>query len=44
MNESNSMKTQNLNAIPMNGQTKFRLNEIYKIRDYFYFEIQGKRQ
>ena len=43
MNESYSIKTQNLNAVPMNDQTKFRLNEIYKIKDYFYSEIQERK-
>ena len=38
MNKCNSI--QNLNAISMNDQTKFRLNEINKIKDYFNSEIQ----
>ena len=40
MNESNSIETYNLTVIPMNDQTKFRLNEINKIRDYFNSEMQ----
>ena len=43
MNKSDSIETQNLNAIPMNDQAKFRLNEIDKIRYYFYSEIQERR-
>ena len=43
MSESNSIETQNLNAIPINDQTKFWLNEINKIRDYFNSEIQERR-
>ena len=43
MNESDSIETQNLNTIPMNDQSNFRLNEINKIRDYFYFEIQERK-
>ena len=36
MNEPNLVgKHSNLNAIPLNDQTKFRLNEINKIKDYF---------
>ena len=37
MNESNSIETQNLS-----DQTKFRLNEINKIKDYFNSEIQER--
>ena len=35
----------NLNSaeIPLNDQTKFRLNEINKIKDYFNFEIQERK-
>ena len=33
MNKLNSAE------IPLNDQTKFRLNEINKIKDYFNFEI-----
>ena len=41
MNELNSIETQpNLDAIPLSDQTKFRLNEINKIKDYFNSEIQ----
>ena len=43
MNESNSIEAQNLNAIPMNDQTKFRLNEINRIKDYFNSEIHERR-
>ena len=32
MNESDSTGAQNLNAIPLSDQTKFRPNEINKIR------------
>ena len=37
MNESNSA------GISLNDQTKFRLNEINKIKDYFYSEIQERK-
>ena len=41
MLELNSIETpSNQDAIPLNGQTKFRLNEINKIKDYFNSEIQ----
>ena len=40
MNESDSFDTQNMNAIPMSDQTKFRLNEISKIKNYFISEIR----
>ena len=44
MNELNSIETQsNLDAIPLNDQTKFRLNEINKIKDYFNSEIQERK-
>ena len=43
MNESDSIKAQNLNAVPMNDQTKFRLNEINKMKDYFNSEIKEKK-
>ena len=43
MNKSDSIETQNLNAIPMNDQTRFRLNEINKIKDYFNPEIQERK-
>ena len=43
MNELNSIETQpNLDAIPLSDQTKFRLNEINKIKDYFNSEIQER--
>ena len=38
MNESNSVETQNLN-----DQTKFKLNEINKMKDYFDFEIRERK-
>ena len=41
MNESNAYS--NLNAIPLSDQTKFRLDEINKIKDYFNSEIQGRK-
>ena len=45
MNEFNSIKTQsNLDAIPLSDQTKFRLNEINKIKDYFNSEIQERKK
>ena len=37
------VETQNLNAIPMSDQTKFRLNEINKIKDYFNSEIRERK-
>ena len=37
MNESNSA------GILLNDQTKFRLNEINKIKDYFYSEIHERK-
>ena len=41
MNELNSIETHsNLNAVPLKDQTKFRLNELNKIKDYFNTEIQ----
>ena len=41
MNELNSIETHsNLN---LSDQTKFRLNEINKIKDYFSSEIQGRK-
>ena len=40
MNKLNTIKTHsNLNAISLSDQTKFRLNEINKIKDYFNSEI-----
>ena len=43
MNELNSIQTQsNLDGIPLSDQTKFRLNKINKIKDYFNSEIQEK--
>ena len=48
MNECNSIQTptnphSNLDAIPLSDQTKFRLNEINKIKDYFNSEIQERK-
>ena len=44
MNELNSIETHsNLNAVPLSDQTKFRLNEINKIKDYFNSEIQERK-
>ena len=43
MYKSDSIEAQNLNAISMSDQTKFRLNEINKIKDYFYSEIQERK-
>ena len=45
MNELNSIETQsNLETLPLNDQTKFRLNEINKIKDYFNYEIQERKR
>ena len=44
MNELNSVETHsNPNEIPLNDQTKFRLNEINKIKDHFNSEIQERK-
>ena len=44
MNELNSIAMHsNLNAISLSGQTKFRLNENNKIKDYFNSEIQKRK-
>ena len=44
MNELNLIETpSNLNAILLSDQTKFRLNEINKIKDYFNSEIQERK-
>ena len=44
MNERNSIETHsNLNAIPLSDQTKFRLDKIDKIKDYFDSEIQERK-
>ena len=44
MNELNSIETQsNLDAILLSDQTKFRLHEINKIKNYFNFEIQERK-
>ena len=44
MNELNLIETRsNLDAVPLSDQTKFKLNEIDKIKDYFNSEIQERR-
>ena len=44
MNELNSIEAHSsLDAIPLSDQTKFRLNEINKIKDYFNSEIQERK-
>ena len=44
MNELNSVETHsNLNVITLSDQTKFRLNEINKIKNYFNSKIQEER-
>ena len=44
MNELNSVETHShLNAIPLSDQTKFWLNEINKIKDYFNSKIQERK-
>ena len=44
MNKLNSIETQsNLDSIPLSDQTKFRLNEINKIKGYFISEIQERK-
>ena len=44
MNERNSSETHsNLNAISLSDQTKFRLNKINKIKEYFHSEIQERK-
>ena len=48
MNESISIETltntqSNLNLIPLSDETKFRLNKINKIKDYFNPEIQERK-
>ena len=48
MNECNSIETltntySNLNAVALSDQTKFRINEIIKIKDYFYSEIHERK-
>ena len=43
MNELRSIKTySDLSTLSLNDQTKFRLNEINKIKDYFEFEIKER--
>ena len=48
MVECNSHETNNmypnLNAIPLNDQQQFILNEINEIKDYFVAEIKKKRK
>ena len=44
MNELNSIERySNLNEIPLSDQTKFRLNEVNEIKDYFNSEIQERK-
>ena len=44
MNEPNSTETHSdLNAVTLSDQTKFRLNEINKIKYYFSSEIQERK-
>ena len=44
MNELNLFEAQsNLDATPLSDQTKFRLNEINKIKNYFNSEIQERK-
>ena len=44
MNELRSIKTySDLSTLSLNDQTKFRLNEINKIKDYFEFEIKDRK-
>ena len=47
MNESDSIEAlethSSLNAIALSDQTKFRLSEINKIKDYFNSEIQDRK-
>ena len=44
MNELNSIEAHsNLNPISLSDQTKFRLKEINKIKDYFNLEIQERK-
>ena len=43
MNELRPVKTySNLSTLSLNDQTKFRLDEINKIKDYFEFEIKKR--
>ena len=43
MNERRPVKTySDLSTLSLNDQTKFRLNEINKIKDYFEFEIKKR--
>ena len=43
MNELKPVKTySDLTTLSLNGQTKFRLNEINRIKDYFNSEIQER--
>ena len=43
MNELRPVKTySDLSTLSLNDQTKFRLNEINKIKDYFEFEIKER--
>ena len=43
MNQLSSIETHsNLNAISLSDKTKFRLNKVNKIKDYFNSEIQER--
>ena len=45
MNELNSIETNsNLNAIPLNGRTKFKLNEIHKKKTILTLKSKKERQ
>ena len=45
MNELRPVKTySDLNTFSLNGRTKFRLDEINKIKDYLEFQIAVKKQ
>ena len=44
MNKLNLIETHsNLGAVPLSDQTKFRLNKVNKIKDYFNSEIQERK-
>ena len=45
MNELKLVKTySDLSTLSLNDQTKFRLNEINKIKDYFEHELKKEKQ
>ena len=45
MNELNLFETRsNLDALPLSDQKKFRLNEIKKIKNYFEFKKEFKKE